>query len=585
MSVRRLVARLALVLAATAPPLVAQSPQVATQLKPGVVKFGGRATLQVLVEGRGDAELVSLPEVDGITWGRAYGPNRSQQSFSFNGRRTERVTTSWTVELTPNRTGEFEIPGVVVRVDGADVVTEPRLLQVLDDLRGEELGLLEIDGPEGSPVDGEPFVLEIRFGWVDGARSFVNYADLLLPWWGNVPGALIDIEPLPPDARRVEVLLNRRERLTVEETDMLERDGQRYRSFRLRLLVTPLRPGELSFAGNFLEFGEERRSRSLFNPGRQLVEQYFVGCPDLAVTVKSLPVEGQPIDFTGAIGRFDLRASPSTRDLVVGDTLKLTLDITGSGNLEFLGPPMLDTRGAFRGFQSFGYVEEKLPDRRRVVYDLVPTDAGLVEIPAVELPYYDPVEEAYARAGTEPIPIRVRPMVGAEPLDEEAAENRFEEDLRDVGGSGVASGGLDARAPRDATLAAAAAGILIGWFALRTAARQGGRRPGDATERRRARALRRLERELRTSLDAERDLVAWNGFLAARTKEPPEAWFGRDPDVWSRVQGTGRLGDASVATLRRVSGELEAAVFGTRERRVARDELLASARELMEDGL
>ena len=74
---------------------------------------------------------------------------------------------------------------------------------------------------------------------------------------------------------------------------------------------------------------------------------------------------------SGAVGVLSVRASADTRDVVVGDSIKLTVDWTGDGNLEFFEAPDLGLFDAFRGFQVYGSAEEKSLDRRRVVYDLV----------------------------------------------------------------------------------------------------------------------------------------------------------------------------------------------------------------------
>ncbi len=558
--------------------------RINSQLKPGVLKLGGRATLTVYVEGSTQAELVGLPEVEGLKVGKVYGPDRRQQMSIVNGRRSSRVTTSWTVELFSERLGTYEIPGATVRVGGSEYLTPPRELQVVEDLVGSELGLLEIRGPEGDPVDGQPFRVEVTFGWVDAARASVNYANLMLPWWDSLQGAIVDEVPPKPGVSQVELNLNRRQRISVEQLDGLVRDGQRYRGFRFAMDVTPVRVGELVFPSNFLEFGQERQSSSFFSTSSQLVEQYFVSAEDLVVNVRALPKDGQPFDFVDAIGQFEMRATPSSRDLTVGDTLKLTVDLVGTGNLEFLTPPEPDADGAFGGFRYFGFVEEKLPGRRRLIYDLVPIDEDLSEIPSLELSYFDPVESAYSRAGTDPIPVRVRAMAGAMPLEGEERA-RFAEDIEDVPASALLPDGEGQGAPHESTLAAALGGLALTWFALRTAMRQGGADPGNAIDRRRRKALAHLERELRTSLEPERDLGAWNEFLAARTKEPAEAWFGRDSIRWAEGPQGARLSDASVATLTRISHDLESAAYGERENRVEREELLASAKELLEDGL
>jgi hypothetical protein len=128
----------------------------------------------------------------------------------------------------------------------------------------------------------------------------------------------------------------------------------------------------------------------------------------------------------------------------------------------------------------------------------------------------------------------------------------------------------------------------VGWLALRSAVRLGGREPGGARERQRRRALSDLQRALATSLDAEGDLAAWASFLARRSGETPAAWIGRDLERWSAEREAGGappLSRASLESLRRIARGLESASYGRGAKRLSRADLLATARELLEDGL
>jgi hypothetical protein len=262
-------------------------------------------------------------------------------------------------------------------------------------------------------VEGQPFSVELRFGWEEGLE--VNFANLVLPWWGELPGTLdLGDRGLPPDANAVQgVSINDRIQVVVEQLAPTKREGRSLVTMRLVKSFVPTRSGPLEFPTSFLEFGKSVRSGGFLASSRRKTESYYVEAPPLTLDVAKLPEEGQPFDYSGAVGELEARARVDTRDVAVGDSMKLVVDWTGDGNLEFFTPPDPGRLDAFRGFRVYGMTEEKSFDRRRVTYDIAPVDPDMTEIPPVPLTVYDPVAGRYVEIETDPIPIRVRALEGA----------------------------------------------------------------------------------------------------------------------------------------------------------------------------
>ncbi len=560
----------------------ANGPKVSTVLKPGVLRLGARAVLAITVEGSDRAQLLNLPDVDGLRLQLASGPSRQIYTEIVNGRRSTKSAVSWQIVVEADREGKYTIPPFDLEANGVRLQTEERALEVVRDLRGQELGLLRIESEAEVLIEGQPFRIDVVFGCDAGLGASIDYFDLGLPWIDGLPGVLIELARPDPRAGVEPVVLNSKQQVEAEVAGQA-RVGERVMNlYRLRLLVTPTRAGRIELDGSVLRFAETRMRRAVFDNRREIVEQFFATAEDLALDVRELPEEGQPIDYTGAIGRLELRASADGRDVRVGDSIKVTVDVTGPGNLEYFDAPAPELLESFRGFRSYGFTEERRSDRRRIVYDLVPVTPDVTEIPPIELPYFNPDTWRYDRLASDAIAIRVRPLEDAGRAGEDGAEE-FERDLHDLIVEPIAVGGPASRAPGGATVLSAALGLALGWAALRTAARTGGRDPGSVQERRRRQALRYFERELRSSLDADSDLRAWSQFLADRTSEEPNAWIGRDVRRWA-TGAAPELSESSLATLQRVGRGLEAAHYGD-GRRVRREELAASAAELMEDGL
>ncbi|MEO0650848.1 MAG: BatD family protein, partial [Planctomycetota bacterium] len=468
-----------------------------------------------------------------------------------------------------------EIPPIVIDVAGRKVATRPVPITCRVDLLGEQLGFIEWVGVPDRLVEGLPILVELRFGWDESIADETDYVGLSLPWWGEVDGAIVDPRPLRGGMRRIAPSINRETRTDAFQLERVVRGGRPFRGFTIPLELTPTRSGELRFETSHLQFG------TLSFLGNSLTRGYFAKAEPLSLPVEPLPSEGQPTDFGRAIGRFEVSASADTRDVNAGDSIKLTVDWSGVGNFAYFEAPDPSRQPRFDGFRFFGMTEEKLTDRRRVTYDLAPLGPDVLEIPPLELPYFDVDAWEYRRLETEAIPIRVRALEGEDGL---VLEDRFAEDLRDIRDVLVVEGGAEASAPSLTTLTGALVGMLLGWAALRAAVRQGGRDPGSTLERRRGRALRHLDRELRTSLDPETDLRAFASFMAARVGEDTEAWVGFDPREHFGAHAERPLSPVTLDDLSGLQEDLEAAVFGGGER-VPRGRIRTTAKELLEDGL
>ncbi len=128
--------------------------------------------------------------------------------------------------------------------------------------------------------------------------------------------------------------------------------------------------------------------------------------------IQPLPLRGRPRYFTGAVGRFRIRAEVDHKRVRLGDPIRLTIEITGEGLLERIAPPRLSMQP---GWQLFRVHDEPISSEvsgnsRRFVYRIRPTSTRLEAIPPVLWSFFDPVLGRYQTVATEAIPIEVRPV-------------------------------------------------------------------------------------------------------------------------------------------------------------------------------
>ncbi|MEM9227312.1 MAG: BatD family protein, partial [Verrucomicrobiota bacterium] len=167
---------------------------------------------------------------------------------------------------------------------------------------------------------------------------------------------------------------------------------------------------------------------SLFSMRRNNPEVMTVRTDDRVVEVFSLPEDGRPEAFTGAIGQFSLsNMSATPDDPEQGEPVELSLTIEGAGNFAYIDMPELAGTDGWRlynaeeDFESVNRYDYQ--GQKRFTYFVAPAEVGKQRTPAIAFNYFDPVQEAYMvpelsapEVDVQPAPPGSRPIL----LDAEA---------------------------------------------------------------------------------------------------------------------------------------------------------------------
>ncbi len=147
---------------------------------------------------------------------------------------------------------------------------------------------------------------------------------------------------------------------------------------------------------------------------------FHTDVPAAVLRVTSPPDAGRPADFSGVIGPLIVKTHVEPSRITLGESVRLIVSLRGGGNL-------WDVQDPFAGFESPAAewfatrpVLKLLPGTRLGVqrlfeYDLVPHRAGTLNIPALQIPYYDPVGRAYEAASAARIRVAVEPRSPVSP--------------------------------------------------------------------------------------------------------------------------------------------------------------------------
>jgi len=137
----------------------------------------------------------------------------------------------------------------------------------------------------------------------------------------------------------------------------------------------------------------ERRTSGFFSSWNS--SQQRLRLPSTALTARELPAANRPDDFTGAIGRFELRGRIEPDVVMPQDIVNLTVELGGEGFLGDARPalPALDARL----FKVYPAAEQPAAGTTRRVLSqvIIPQTTQAVSVAAVRFTYFDPVEERY----------------------------------------------------------------------------------------------------------------------------------------------------------------------------------------------
>ncbi|NLM96007.1 MAG: protein BatD [Halanaerobiaceae bacterium] len=137
----------------------------------------------------------------------------------------------------------------------------------------------------------------------------------------------------------------------------------------------------------------------------------------LEFVVKALPEEGKPENFRGLVGKLEAGSLFSKNEVEYGDSLTLKVKLSGTCNLDNLTGLF---EGNIPGFSVYETEKNRVEEIRNGEYFaskeleiiLVPERSGKLEIPAIEIPYFNPETESYEKVFIRGAEIEVKGEAG-----------------------------------------------------------------------------------------------------------------------------------------------------------------------------
>lgn len=196
----------------------------------------------------------------------------------------------------------------------------------------------------------------------------------------------------------------------AEDLD-LQHSGRRYHAREEHRAIFPARSGSLEIPAASLRCTLEREDAA---PARTQIAEV----PALRLSVSALPLAGRPAGFDGLVGPLQVRMRVAREVVSLGESVAVSVSLRGGGNLWDARAPF--QRGDFPDAEVFlrpsevdFELGESLQVRRYFRLDIVPHRTGVLRIPDLAIPYYDPERGRYAVARADPVEVRVAPRQAA----------------------------------------------------------------------------------------------------------------------------------------------------------------------------
>jgi hypothetical protein len=139
-----------------------------------------------------------------------------------------------------------------------------------------------------------------------------------------------------------------------------------------------------------------------------------VSTKPVIIKVKPLPAP-QPADFHGAVGSFELTSSLNKTEVAVNDAMTYTLTLSGIGNLNLAGEPVINFPQGIEKYDPKVTVKSSGASTGTKTYEflLIPRNTGTFELPPVSYTVFDAGQEKYVTLRTTGYTVKVTGSTGA----------------------------------------------------------------------------------------------------------------------------------------------------------------------------
>lgn len=331
------------------------------------------------------------------------GPSQQVSQSWINGKTS--FEKSYSYYLLPSQKGALTIRQAVIEFNGQIYKTQPVKINVTaateqprdpndSQISADDNLYLVADITNTNPYINQPItvVYKLYFSYNIGIN---NLKEQSKPKYNNFWSQNIEVKNLVPEESIFK--------------------GEKYRFIVLKkVILYPQKSGKLVIEPLSLDIDVQlpTNRRDMF--GRVIAENVDkrVSAGAKTINVKPLPETGKPVDFTGAVGKFDFKVVPSKTTLKNGESLNLDLSVTGTGNLKLFTLPKPEVPNALEMYDPVHDEKVNIPlsgmtGKISDSYTIVPQYKGDYVIKPLHFSYFDLETGSYKTITSSEIKINV----------------------------------------------------------------------------------------------------------------------------------------------------------------------------------
>jgi hypothetical protein len=390
-----------------------------------------------------DAGDVRPPRFD-IDNARVQFNGQANRTIVSNGQLSRETVFMYTV--TPQRTGELDIPAIAVGQDhtaplhasvAARASASARSAPVVH-VDDKARAFVRIDAPKRAMYVGEAVPIRIRAYFRSGVAAALQGAPHL-----TSPAFTLDRLSDKPEQKQIEIdgvpylqatwtaVLSAAkpttDKLTVELPVQISyresRPAPQRRSLRDLFGADPFSDdtsmfGNDPFASSFFDDDPFAGFDTMFDIGDLRQQELTLRNTAAGARIAELPEKGQSDSFGGAVGDFDLAVEMPKEPLRVGEPATLVFRVSGAGNFDHVAITGIEGSTDWKVYPGKSDMawdnDGGTSGTKTITQTIVPARAGSLEIPSVALEYFDPKRGTYRTVHTDAAQVDVSPaMAGA----------------------------------------------------------------------------------------------------------------------------------------------------------------------------